>query len=273
MARRWTTEEEKEKRKELWGLYIKENKTIGQISKILGIAESSVFDRMQRLGIPSTPRRKARYLNKKLDLLKLPGFPIKLAEFFGIMLGDGHINFYDGIATYQICIYINTITDEGYIPYVKNLVGNLFNLPVGCHYRKNKRVVDLSVSSVDLINYLKSKGLFSTNKVRDQVGVPEWIFKKDSYQKYFLRGFFDTDGSIYSLKFGVQMSFCNKSVPLLMAARRMLLGFGYHPSKLSGRNLYLTRRHDLRRYAQEVGFGNPKHVNRAKKFGVVYKGA
>ncbi len=65
MARRWTTEEESEKRNELTELYINQNKAIGEIGKILGIAESSVFDRMKRLNIPTMPEKKVHYLNRK----------------------------------------------------------------------------------------------------------------------------------------------------------------------------------------------------------------
>jgi hypothetical protein len=122
MARRWTIEEEAEKRKELSELYIKENKTIGEISGILNIAQSTVFDRMNRLNIPSNPKRKPRYLNRKRDILNLPDFSEKLAEFFGIMLGDGHIGRYEYAGVYQISICINTTTDIRYISYVKNLV-------------------------------------------------------------------------------------------------------------------------------------------------------
>lgn len=203
-------------------LYIKENKTIGEVAKVLSIAESTVFDRMKRLNIPSSPERKIRYLNKKTDILKLPDFSEKLAEFFGVMLGDGHINFYPNCATYQIYISINNTTDKDYIPYVKDLVESLFKLPAGIHYRKNPDMAELFVSSVDLLKYLRDKGLSSTNKVKAQVKIPEWIFSKETFQRAFLKGFFDT-----------------------------------------------ARKPDLYRYAREIGFGNPKHIERAKRFGVI----
>lgn len=269
MARRWTTKEEIEKRKELSRLYIGKNKTIGEISETLNIAESTVFDRMERLKIPSTPERKIHYLNRKRGALSFPNFSEKLAEFFGIMLGDGHIAFYESVGVYQVCVCINTTTDIEYISYVKNLMEDLFKVSVGCHHRKDKDVVDLFISSVDLLNYLKERGLYSVNKVRDQAGVPKWIFEKKSYQKSFLRGFFDTDGSIYSLKFGTQMGFCNKSIPLINSTRELLLNLGYHPSIVSSFKVYLTRKPDLYKYSQEIGFGNSKHTKRAKKFGII----
>ena len=263
MARRWTIKEENEKRKELASLYESQNKTIGEIGKILGFAESSIFDRLQRLKIPITPRNKPYYLNKKNDGLILPDFSDKFAEFFGIMLGDGHIS--HG----QIWIYINNNTDREYRFYVKGLLKLLFGKDPKEAYRRKQDMVNLFLNSVDLVRYLNEKGLTATNKVKSQANVPSWIFSEDSYKKSFLRGFFDTDGSIYKLKFGVQMCFCNKSLPLLKSARNFLLELGYHPSNISGYNLYLTRKAELSKYIIEIGFGNPKHFARAKKFEVI----
>lgn len=263
MARRWTIKEENEKRKELIGFYVNQNKTIGEIGKILGLAEGSVFDRLKRLNIPTIPEKKLHYSNMKRGELAFPDLSEKLAEFFGIMLGDGHI----GVG--QIWICINTITDKEYILYVKKLLKFLFKTKAGCRYRKSKNACDLFISSVHLMDYLKKKGLYVTNKVKSQVNVPSWIFSEDHYKKLFLRGFFDTDGSIYKLRFGIQMCFCNRSLPLLYSTRKILLELKYHPSHISGYNLYLTRKSDLYRYIKEIGFGNKKHLERAKNFGII----
>jgi intein/homing endonuclease len=263
MAKCWTIKEENQKRKELVKLYINQNKTIGEIGKILGIAEQTVYDRIIRLGIPVTPERKPHYLNKKRGELNFPDFSEKLAEFAGIMLGDGHIG------PGQIRISFNSITDEEYVIYAKKLLKFLFKVEPGLCQRKKENAVELFISSVDLIDYLRKKGLSVANKVKYQVDAPSWIFTKDSYKKYFLRGFFDTDGSIYRLKFGVQMCFCNRSLPLLYSARKILIELKYHPPNISGYNFYLTRKSDLFRYITEIGFGNLKHFRRAKNFGAI----
>lgn len=264
MPRRWTIEEENEKHNELIELYINQNKTIGEIGQILGIAEQTVFDRMKRLNIPTTPERKLHYLNKKRGELNFPDFSDKLAEFVGIMLGDGHIG------PGQIWIHLNSIADREYVLYIKELLKSLFRVNPGVHRRKNQHAIELFISSVDLIDYLREKGLFITNKVKYQVDVPYWIFSKNSYKKSFLRGFFDTDGSVYLLKFGVQMGFSNKSNPLLRSTRKILLDLGYHPSKISSNKVYLTRKLDLSRYVNEIEFGNPHHAERARKFGIIF---
>jgi len=120
-----------------------------------------------------------------------------------------------------------------------------------------------------VVEFLKEIGLYSTNKVRDQVDVPNWIKNNPKFWKPFVRGFFDTDGSIYKLKFGVQITFTNHSRPLLDATQSFLIQMGYYPSKVSCYHVYLTRRKDLVRYSQEIGFSNKKHFDRAKVFCII----
>ena len=91
MTRRWTESEEEKKKRELLKLYVKQNKSIREVGKILGIAESTVYDRLVRLGISSLRARKPRYNNIRDDLL-IPKYSEDLAEFTGILLGDGHLN-------------------------------------------------------------------------------------------------------------------------------------------------------------------------------------
>ena len=170
-------------------------------------------------------------------LIHAPAPSGDLAEFCGIMLGDGHIG------SGQLWVSVNAQTDLPYVPYVQDLFEKL----------------------------LSAIGLHSSNKVRDQVGIPGWIFGSREYRRRFIRGFFDTDGSIYRLKRfdAVQMSFSNRSMPLLDGTRQALLDLEYHPSRVSDHSVYLTRRGDVEKYVQDIGFGNAKHQDRAKAFGVL----
>jgi hypothetical protein len=118
MARRWNTKEEKEKRKELKSLYVKQNKTIGEIAKILHICESTVYDRMIRLGIKSLRHKKPGYNNKRNDITIPNKYSNKLAEFIGIMLGDGHIT------PTQVTVTLGTKEYE-YVIYVAGIMKDL----------------------------------------------------------------------------------------------------------------------------------------------------
>jgi len=64
MAKRWTKREEDKYRSELFNLYVKQNKSLREISKVLGISEQTVFKRLGRLGIKTEPNLKK---NKKAN--------------------------------------------------------------------------------------------------------------------------------------------------------------------------------------------------------------
>ena len=106
------------------------------------------------------------------------------------------------------------------------------------------------------------------NKIRAQVDIPRWIFTKPDFMKAVLRGLWDTDGSVYKLRFGVQMSFCNRSEPLIHSVHTLLSQLGFHPSKINGdiQRIYLTRRKELYTFRDMVGFNNQKHAKRFLRF-------
>lgn len=90
MPRRWTKEEEERHIKVLKDLYLKKNLTIFEVAKILGVKYKTVFDRLKKLGIKTIPHLKENYLKKRK--FNQPAHSKGLAEFVGIMCGDGHIS-------------------------------------------------------------------------------------------------------------------------------------------------------------------------------------
>ena len=257
MASRWTLETEEVYRKELQNLYTAKNLSIAEIGKFLGIAESTVFRRLKRLGIKTSPKEKKGYL----DLLKKIHIPSTrtdtLAEFFGIMLGDGHIS------KYQTVVTLGT-KELAYVDYVAELMDSLFHTSPSTIVRADG-YRDVYIGSVELTTWLQGSGLVP-NKVASQVSAPEWLFKQNSFLEAFLRGFFDTDGSVYALRYGVQISLTNHSVPLLHSLRSMLIALEYRPSRVSGYRVYLTRKKDVSRFFAEVRPANTKHLTRFNKF-------
>lgn len=252
MARRWNTIEEKEKRDELHRLYVTENKTITEIARLLNIGKSTVFDRMVRLGISSAPEKKDTYIAKRRSDITIPQKRSpQLAEFFGIMLGDGNLSHY------QVIVNLGTKESE-YAGYVCDMVRDLFGVRPQMSVRKRNNFRDVYLGSADLTEWLRKEGLVF-NKVLSQVDAPPWIFKKREYMIRFLRGFFDTDGSVYRLRFGIQISLTNKSAPLLASLQKMLHILGYHPSGMSLYRVYVTRREEVIRFFQEVNPANRKH--------------
>lgn len=256
MARRWTKKEERFYKNQLQKLYVVENKTIGQIAVRLNIAEASVFDRLQRLNIKTIPEKKLKYRNQRNDVL-LPKRSAKLAEFLGIMLGDGHV------AHFQTFVTLGT-KELHYVRYVQALMQSLFEVKATISLKKSGHR-EVYIGSTLITKWLKKQGLVS-NKVRAQVGVPKWIMTKKNYMRSFARGFFDTDGSVYNLRYGIQISITNKSAPLLIALQDMLRKLGYRVSETSAYRIYITKQEDVERFFKDIAPANAKHRRRFNKF-------
>src|SRR3989344_1819073 len=259
MPQRWTDEVKNAYLTLLSRLYVVENKSIGQIGVLLDWPEQTVYSRLKKVGITLTPERKSGYLTttERKDIT----IPIRktgdLAEFFGVMLGDGHLSHY------QVTVTLGT-KEMAYAEYVVTLMATLFGPrpKIAICHDGHKTVY---IGSVELSRWLQKNGLVF-NKVRAQVDVPAWIFKSRNFMQRFLRGFFDTDGSWYRLRWGSQIAFNNKSQPLLNSTRGMLLSLGYSASRAAGYKVYLTKKEDIARFFKEVGPRNIKHRLRFENF-------
>lgn len=256
MPARWSKEVELLKFKELHNLYVIQNKSIGEIGKILQLAQSTVYDRLLRLGIKPNRSMKKRF--NDVSQATIPYIKTrKLAEFFGIMLGDGCLT------PSQITVTLGN-KEYKYVKYVSNLISELFNVVPKILKTKDGYYV-IYFGSVKVVYWLLANSLVF-NKVKNQVKPPDWIFEKNFRIEGFLRGVFDTDGSIYKLKYGVQIAFINRSIPLLNSIREALKTLNYHPSKISKFRVYVTKKKYVLKFIKKIGMSNPKHRQRAKEF-------
>jgi DNA-binding transcriptional regulator WhiA len=257
MARRFTAEEEDKYRKELYELYVVENRTISEIAGILQLhSPQTVYDRLRRLQIPTCREKKERYNNRRTDI-QLPMHSCELAELLGVLLGDG------SITHFQIWVTLG-IKEMAYAKYVSALIQQVFGGTPKISIRGNG-YKDVYLGSTVATNWLFNEGLVH-NKVLSQVGVPPWIFEREDYMESFVRGFFDTDGSIYKLRHGLQISLTNFSLPLLSALQKMLEILRYHPSAISSHKVYITRIPEIKRFFRDIQPANLKHQRRFEKF-------
>jgi DNA-binding transcriptional regulator WhiA len=257
MPAKWNDKERKKHYLSLYKLYVINNKTISEIGVLLNVSDKTIFKRLKILGIPTNKKIKSGYANQRNDIKIVLKHSVNTAECFGILLGDGHISKYQTIVTLGS-------TEKLYATYVSNLFEKVFSTRPKTSIRANGHL-DIYLNSVPLVQWLKSEGLVS-NKTKKQVDVPMWLFENPLYMKAFLRGFFDTDGSIYKLRFGIQLSFTNRSLPLLLALQKMLNEIQYKPSEVSSWKIYITQKKDIQRFFREIKPKNHKHLERFKKF-------
>lgn len=196
-----------------------------------------------------------------------------LAEFYGIMLGDGNSHRTKAYkkGTYMIRIVGDTVKDREYLTnYVKPMIEKLFkiNVRVG-KFKSNAMFIE--AHSKNLIDFLEIKGFKPGDKIRNQLGIPEWIKNNKKFLKVCLRGLYDTDGSVYRLtnQNSHQIDFCNYNPVLLEDVRASLISLGINPSKISKqKDVYITKKEEIAKFLKVVGFHNPKHLCRLEMFGL-----
>lgn len=258
MPKLWSQSEATSRRGELEKLYIRNNLPLKDVAWRLGLSQAGIYYRLRRLNIPIIRSRKPGFNNIRQDVVMPTNYSPELAEFIGIFLGDG------GLRPTQVTITIHS--NEGqYIQYILDLIEKIFAVKARAISRINENAKCIYFGSTRVVRFLLSMGL-AENKVQQQVAVPIWIKKDITYQQACLRGLVDTGGSVYKLRYGVQASLTNRSIPLIQDARAMMVNLGYHPSRISDSRIYLTKRQDLIKYYREIGFANNKHSQRFLAF-------
>ncbi|MDP2703757.1 MAG: LAGLIDADG family homing endonuclease [bacterium] len=196
----------------------------------------------------------------------------KLAEFFGIMMGDG------GMTRYQAVITLHYKDDAEYIKFVVELIKRLFHISPSVyhwsHDKTKKSVKQIVVSRSGLVQHLHSLGLVIGNKVKQRFDAPFWIQKKKSFRIACVRGLFDTDGSVFIHRYQVggkyyaykKLAFTSASRPLANFFYNVLKEHGLHPRLArGGRDIWLDSEINVKKYFHLVSSHNSKHLKRYAK--------
>lgn len=206
-----------------------------------------------------------------LKPIKIPGHSARLAELIGILMGDGHVGLY------QTTIVTNSETDYTHALYVQALIEDLFKINVHIRSRRDRKACEVVVSSKAVCRFLVGQGIPQGNKITLGLHIPGWIQKKDLYRRAFVRGIFDTDGCVYldthragkKIYKNLGMAFANQSVPLLSFFKKTLELFEFHPTQKTEFRVFLRRKEDIRRYFDEIGSSNEKHLGKVRRYFLV----
>jgi DNA-binding XRE family transcriptional regulator len=203
--------------------------------------------------------------NKTLPFKK-PRKSEQLAEFVGIMLGDG------GISKYQITVTLHDKDDLEYSKLVLKIIKKLFGINPSVYHDEKDSVNTIVISRSTLIKFLTDKiGLKIGNKIKQQVDIPDWVKKNKKFKVACLRGLMDTDGCLVLHKYKVRdkeycykkLEFCSASKPLVKSVINILKEFDFRP-RLShnGKNVWIDNKNEVKRYFKIINSNNPKHRNR-----------
>lgn len=219
------------------------------------------------------------------------------AELVGLSFGDGGLTFRTNSKRVKFQLRGDLKEEkENYDNYIAPLFNKEVMIPVfgrniGFVYNKRMNFYGISVESVKIEKYLNYLGIPSG--VKEELFVPGWIKADNNFSKRFLRGYFDTDGSIscqrnYSIKNNkyhtqIRISAVSISKNLIIEIAKILKesGFKYvlterEPHSKDGFNrkksygIKICGGIQVNKWFNEIGSNSSKHITKYqvwKKFG------
>ncbi len=196
----------------------------------------------------------------------------ELAEFIGILLGDGSVYVNQKHSVYTIRIASSYADEREYAKYIFALMQSLFGTkPRWSEFKK--RCFYVCLDRLEAVNALMLVGVFPGNKKENQARIPSWILENEDYLRACLRGLFDTDGSVYRLSRKdphlLRISFKSANVALLNDVKQSLQKLDIPCSKPIYGNVFITRKSAILHYCNEIGFNNQKHLMRLRLLSLV----
>lgn len=191
----------------------------------------------------------------------LPAINSDLAEFLGILYGDGCLS----RDNYLIDISGSSKAD---LLYHKTRVGpllkNLFNLEP--RYKFQRNCIHTGFGAKLLHGYLSDTFSFPIGEKKGRMHIPPKIYEKDEYKYAFLRGLFDTDGGIDYHHFrSSQIHYTCFDPIFLKEVFDLYKNLGFN-AKLAKKRIKMFDREEISRFFSEVCPANPKHQYKYQTF-------
>jgi intein/homing endonuclease len=202
----------------------------------------------------------------------------KIAEFIGIMLGDGSIgiyNFKQGNRTKQLHQLKVTLDSRNkqYINYVSNLMEKVMGITPKIHFKRMENAVDIRIFKKDKVLYaVNALGLKKSPKWNN-MEIPE-NYAKGKLALLVLRGLFDTDGSVTIFRnngilyprIEIRMSPCPAQKQIIDILKEN--NFSYKIQKLErGKiKIRISGVRELKQWFNMVGSSNELYKRRAEPF-------
>jgi hypothetical protein len=191
---------------------------------------------------------------------------IALAEFIGIMMGDG------GTTHRQLSISLHHIDDLAYCKFVVALIKKLFAVTPTIRHIPSRSVNIILISRSKMIKYLHELGLPVGNKVKQNFDIPPWVKERREYMIACVRGLIDTDGCIFIHRYRVngklysykKLDFCSYSQPLLKTVKNFLEELEIHTRVAGGVDVRIESKAGIELYMQLIGSHNDKHLKKWK---------
>ena len=144
--------------------------------------------------------------------------------------------------------------DTGYIKHISNLMTKVFHKSPSIRKRKNENAVSIDLYQCNISVRLN---LPCGDKIRNNVGIPYWIFLNKEYILKCLKGLFEIDGCFHEDRDNYTrcIEFKNNCKRLREDVYNSLVNFGFNPQ--FGRNyIRLAKHNEVYRFKEAIDFRN-----------------
>ena len=203
----------------------------------------------------------------------------QLAEFVGILLGDGCLGMYKCKSgnkisiQHRVKISLDSRNEIKYASYIESLIRQLFKIKPQIKIRKNENTLDILIFKKDLLNFLLNEVDLKISPKRNKAKIPSF-YLKNKFELFVLKGYFDTDGCIASVNNNgilyprIEMKICKSPMQRQFIDILRRNNFRFESYKIENENIriQLNGVKELKKWHNLIGFSNSKNIERCNNF-------
>lgn len=202
-------------------------------------------------------------LNNTKKEINFPKISNDFSEFLGALAGDGHLHFDPA----EMSITCHAILDKKYVYYLSGLFKNLFNQTPTIFFQNQNNAIKLRFYSKELVEKLSKSYNFPIGKKKNRLHIPKQVFQQQIYLVSFIRGLFDTDGTItrHHKKSGAIVEIVSRDNNFLKEVNKGLIKLKFKTS-LGYKGVKIYSENDIHKFFKLIKPSNPKHNLKYKIF-------
>lgn len=213
------------------------------VTKISDTMKRKKIDNFKRwrLKMTKSGRLKSRYPSFKRDP--------RLAEFIGVVLGDGHIHKFPRTESLEI---LSNANNSGFIKRYKDLVKIIFGKKATVSTKGESNCTRIRIYEKHISKRLN---IPAGNRNKLNIQIPPWIWGKKELLISCLRGLYEAEGSfcVHKPTYTYKLIFYNYNKSLLNFVFTALKKLGFHPHK-SQKKIQISRKDEVYRCKNLINF-------------------
>lgn len=172
-----------------------------------------------------------------------------LAEFIGVILGDGNISRFPRT---ERLLLVGNANNPGFINHYAYISTKLFKKAPTIMKAKYANALRLSIYQKHISDRLV---IPVGDRSKLQIKIPNWIWKSKHYIIKLLKGFFEAEGSlsIHLPTCTYNFQFKNTNTSLLATVKKGLILLGYHP-EIRTNSIRLRKKAEVEKFKKIIQF-------------------